>query len=1131
MTDIIRNRERLKVVEVFKMAISPFFQMISHPYVLSSPILEAPLDTICAFLFGPNGRRTIDVFGVSADALKELLENDSVDENEQLERMLTASLQVLQRIIDLNQTAQIIQEVSTIANNIADLMPTDRPLQAARKTILRIQQRLGIKVQTNKEKEQEYLQNVVFDINHDLPGNLSIEGQRHDNDHEDIMKIRILPTMDEIRSDRPEYLPPSSTNSGHIQGMAKLLDRQFRLFREDIIAPIRDVIRAELNEGKNGSGRHIRTGIRYFVYQDARLQQLRFDAKRGLLVVVEFDQPPAVTDMSARQRRDWWERTKQLSGDSLVCFISSAGRAIFFQVFNPHPIIQKTETGEDSEDPDHEDKYRRAASLFKDEGRASITLAMVEPSEEDIMWMTTHLESPQTLKLHQSLLEFPGVLLPAFQPTLQALQKMSQSPTTVPFSELLASETMTLHPPPYTQTRNFSFNLEAITNGKSLTFTPGRVFDHQEMHKMATLDGAQQISVMNALSRCFALIQGPPGTGKSYTGVSIIKVLLTNRDKANLGPILCVCYTNHALDQLLEHLLKSGVEQIVRIGSRSRSPLIQGFNLFDLSRRYRQTKAERYLKAKCYSDLDEELNQIMQILRTFQFPNVWQNIQEYLAGHPRHYEELFPSRIDNNGFQKVEVKPNKAIKRWLKGKAQDPSMNRPVSDLLDVSLWEMSRNERKRLYNHWVEGIVKDTTNKLLNSLDEHRKTKDRLDKCHQEVQVRCLEQAHVIGVTVTGLARNIDMLRRISAKVLVCEEAGEVLEAQMLTALLPSIEHAILIGDHEQLRPQIHSYELQHDHPSGKEFSLDVSLFERLINPKTGSGKIPFCTLRTQRRMHPSIAELVRSTIYPQLEDHPSVHEYPGVSGMRDRLFWLNHQQKESGQDSPQTNGYSKTNLFEVEMVNALVSHLVRQGTYAREDIAVITPYLGQLQKLRERLGRAFEIVVAEQDLDDLENQGLLDTTDMSTGDTIMRKRALVHAVRLATVDNFQGEEAKVIVVSLVRSNDEKKCGFLKSSNRINVLLSRAKHGMYIVGNAETARSVPMWADILSMLERNGQIGPQLALCCSRHPGILINVSTPDHFVVLSPEGPGRAVTTHAHTYVGTHANDIARLEFPAPL
>jgi hypothetical protein len=49
-----------------------------------------------------------------------------------------------------------------------------------------------------------------------------------------------------------------------------------------------------------------------------------------------------------------------------------------------------------------------------------------------------------------------------------------------------------------------------------------------------------------------------------------------------------------------------------------------------------------------------------------------------------------------------------------------------------------------------------------------------------------------------------------------------------------------------------------------------------------------------------------------------------------------------------------------------------------------------------------------------------------------------------VGTVNNFQGEEAQIIIVSLVRSNKEKKVGFLRTTNRINILLSRAKHGMY---------------------------------------------------------------------------------------
>lgn len=104
--------------------------------------------------------------------------------------------------------------------------------------------------------------------------------------------------------------------------------------------------------------------------------------------------------------------------------------------------------------------------------------------------------------------------------------------------------------------------------------------------------------------------------------------------------------------------------------------------------------------------------------------------------------------------------------------------------------------------------------------------------------------------------------------------------------------------------------------------------------------------------------------------------------------------------------------------------------------------------------------------------------------------------------MDNFQREEAKVIVISLVRSNDERKCGFLKTSNRINVLLSRARHGMYIIGNTHTARPVPMWDKVLTTLEKHGNIGQSLALCCPGHKETPIEVSKPDDFSIFSPEG-----------------------------
>lgn len=120
----------------------------------------------------------------------------------------------------------------------------------------------------------------------------------------------------------------------------------------------------------------------------------------------------------------------------------------------------------------------------------------------------------------------------------------------------------------------------------------------------------------------------------------------------------------------------------------------------------------------------------------------------------------------------------------------------------------------------------------------------------------------------------------------MLCEEAGEVLEAHTLTAFLPGVEHAILIGGHEQLRPQINNYELQHDNPRGKRYSLDISLFERLVKPQIRNFQVPLSTLKIQRRMHPSISELIRVPLYPSLEDYPTVLKYPEVDGMRNRLY-----------------------------------------------------------------------------------------------------------------------------------------------------------------------------------------------------------------------------------------------------
>ncbi len=284
-----------------------------------------------------------------------------------------------------------------------------------------------------------------------------------------------------------------------------------------------------------------------------------------------------------------------------------------------------------------------------------------------------------------------------------------------------------------------------------------------------------------------------------YTGVAIIKALLHNRKAADLGPIICVCYTNHALDQLLEHLVKDGVRQVIRVGSQSKSDLLQNLTLHHVQEGAKPTRTEKHDTWEHNRDIRETLREIEDILSGLNNPNSWTNIQAHLMRtHNPHFKELFGKGVDEEGFQEVKGRKFRVVESWLRGAPKKLASNRPVAQLSAISLREMSTSERGVLHKHWIEQRSAQLTNDLTHALDSYHGSKSALDRCHRELDLRCLREAHVIGVTTSGLARNIELLQRVRAKVMLCEEAGEVLEAHTLTAFLPGVEHTILIGNHE---------------------------------------------------------------------------------------------------------------------------------------------------------------------------------------------------------------------------------------------------------------------------------------------------------------------------------------------
>ncbi|KAK0755515.1 hypothetical protein N5P37_011917, partial [Trichoderma harzianum] len=1105
-------------VRLWETEIKPLFQLVTHPRVVDSAVLEQEVASIFNYLVGVGGVRMNKLFNYVSTLFQKW---PSSTTQISLIEAVELSLAVLAKMLDCNTTNIINEAFSTYASSLASLL--DKPAEPeemlprlqAKRYLDYIGQRvqIGYQLSSLEPRVQATQTHETFTLTRDLPGRLSPGGPRHNNDHASIVNIKILPTYEEIMSPREEYLPVNDSSQWHIPGIRGRLDREFRLIREDTVGQLRDAVREAFGRIRGTTGgigyQTNSNNLRTYTYDSATLVDMQFDANAGLDLVVQCDQPSSVLTLTPGQRRDWWERSKRLQAGALVCIMDKTDSVMFCTVSEStmrNRDDKKHRFEKKSSDDEEPAEKAEPLTLSDHDIYLHVNLQLVEANEDDVS-RVLHWSKSTGPSRHRHLVEFPGVLLASFKHTLDALKQMCQQPK-MPFVDLLAPDNVTVteanpQPPLYARKAGFTFDIGCITHDNSeFLVSPQQRPSPKLIESRTALDLTQSAALLNTLSRELSLIQGPPGTGKSYSGEKIIKVMLANKGKTSIGPILCVCYTNHALDQLLEHLLDDGIDKVIRIGSRSKSERLQALNLRMVAQNSDRTRSEKSSLWEIQQSLGDIEHSMRDSLRGLAASDSPPSIRAFLAQtFPRHHGTLFGESED--GWEQVTRAPREVLRRWLAGGPRDSFYCRDVEILKETRLSAMNNAERQVLHRYWLNSIMAPIIHTITRLQKEHSELIERRNRVRSDVDLRCLNQANIIGVTTTGLAKNLALLRKLRCKVMLCEEAGEVLEAHILTALLPSIEHAILIGDHLQLRPQIQNYELQSTNPRGKQYSLDTSLFERLVEPPHLMDlRLPFSTLDTQRRMHPSISELVRSTLYPSLQDAENVMMYPKVAGMRERLFWLHHDHLEAGAASHDPLNTSHSNDYEVEMTVSLISHLVKQGEYSPDDIAVITPYLGQLHKLRRRMESMFEICLNDRDLAELEE---FESKGQATPSTVKAKQSskttLLKSVRAATVDNFQGEEAKVIIISLVRSNLQRKCGFLSTSNRINVLLSRAKHGMYIIGNSDTYYNVPMWQEVIDMLTTNGRLGTSLELQCDRHPDTPIRVSQPDHFTLFSPE------------------------------
>lgn len=542
----------------------PLFALITHQRVVDSAVLEQQVAAIYNFMQGVASRRMKIIFDFVISLARAAPVNNTPvtagDSSATKLIIVEISLAVLSKMIDCNTTNIVDPTFKTVTQQLSSILQgmnatsDDYLLLQSHKWLRYINCRLGVgdelpspQVSTTKSIRSR----AEFTLPKNLPGSLSASGRRHDNDHANIADISILPTHNEVTSNQPEYLPSNNPSSFHLPGIRGRLDREFRLLREDTVGQLRDAVRDRLEMIRNrGQGQQSRPrqsqNLFTYIYENVEPVGASFERLNGVDLCVRFPQPKSTTH---QKRREWWTQSKRLQPGALVCVIHEDGSFIFCAVADTTTITgdQKNKENQRTNIPKDESK-KRSPSLAEDEEFAYAHLNLAELKEDSIQQALCWYKHIGPRR-RTCLVEFPGVLLAAFQHTLEALQMMSRTPD-IPFIDLLApaiptSGIVEVPPPQYTAKPGFYFDLQCLSkDGTKLRLSPTQHLDPKSLTEHSTLDETQSSALLNSLSRSLALIQGPPGTGKSYTGEKIIKVLLANKEKGNLGPILCVCYVS-----------------------------------------------------------------------------------------------------------------------------------------------------------------------------------------------------------------------------------------------------------------------------------------------------------------------------------------------------------------------------------------------------------------------------------------------------------------------------------------------------------------------------------------------------------------------------------------------------------
>ena len=314
--------------------------------------------------------------------------------------------------------------------------------------------------------------------------------------------------------------------------------------------------------------------------------------------------------------------------------------------------------------------------------------------------------------------------------------------------------------------------------------------------------------------------------------------------------------------------------------------------------------------------------------------------------------------------------------------------------------------EFRRMALKYKRNFGKDEREQRKLLFQEVKSIRNEIRKLRQYEEEKLFREAQVIAATPIGL--HDAGLRNWEADTLIIDEAGQCLEPLAWT-IIPLAEKLVLAGDPFQLPPTVLSRDAVKN-------GLDRSILEIAMD------RIPAVSLlQTQYRMRAVIAGFSNAWFYQN-----QLRTAASLSNRDVHLYFVDTagtgMEEKAGPD-----GSSLQNEGELGLVEKLLAHYPLD----RAQTALISPYAAQVSAARS---------------------------------------AMPASMTVRTIDSFQGQEARHIIVSLVRSNDEGVIGFLNDYRRMNVAMTRAQETLVVIGDSATIGRDPFYEAFLAYVEAHGQ-------------------------------------------------------------